>query len=382
MKNRSFGVEYHCHNVDSNGNLGSSRTIVDSPQTYQQMLDSALAKKIDVIFVSNHNFHSVERMLEYKSNHSKYDGIRVYPGVEVSCSYTRPDGRYVKSAHLIGLGVKSEKSYRIGDSPGAAAEKLKSDGAVVIAPHTYGVTSSLMKEGLDMCERNVDVIEAFNSNNLDIYSNTRAFWDAVVLGKPVSAGSDAHMDSTMGRCRIEMAGEKDMDSVLHNFEKGMFEITRADYMTLEETADLYYHQLSRPEKILQSLGETRGERVSGIVGKLVRGYRWSRENSVMRPVSNSVVGLLGGTLIGRTRNISLKMNVYDYPSSILYEPVVEQIRESFRPLDKSKFGPNRVDLGYFPDEKSPEVTVDMMNAHNRTVRTEVIDVEKKVRTNA
>ena len=54
----------------------------DSGVSVEQLLDSALKKKVDVLFVTNHDtLEGYNEILDYQQNHSTmtYNNIKIYP---------------------------------------------------------------------------------------------------------------------------------------------------------------------------------------------------------------------------------------------------------------------------------------------------------------
>ena len=78
-------AELHCHNIFSNGHVGSLEPVHDCNVTIHQQLEQAHIAGLDVLFVTNHNtIDGYKQMLEYKKNHQKFDELKVYPAEEVT----------------------------------------------------------------------------------------------------------------------------------------------------------------------------------------------------------------------------------------------------------------------------------------------------------
>ena len=93
-------------------------------------------------------------------------------------------------------------------------------------------------------------IESFNSNNIDIFSNTISsnFSEENKMNKV--AGSDSHVASTVGRCVNTVESENNMDSILSSMHKGKFRIDKADYASENELYELAHYVLSNSNKPL------------------------------------------------------------------------------------------------------------------------------------
>jgi len=63
----SLKTELHCHNIFSNGNVGTLEPIYDCNVTISKQLEQAHLAGLDVLFVTNHNtIDGYRQMLEYK----------------------------------------------------------------------------------------------------------------------------------------------------------------------------------------------------------------------------------------------------------------------------------------------------------------------------
>jgi predicted metal-dependent phosphoesterase TrpH len=80
-------------------------------------------------------------------------------------------------------------------------DRIRDQGAISLVPHPFCSfrTSVIRPDVLDRVAGRVDIIEGFNGRAIDERDNTYARRYAVVYGKPVSAGSDAHTAGELGR---------------------------------------------------------------------------------------------------------------------------------------------------------------------------------------
>ena len=63
----SLKSELHCHNIFSNGHVGSLEPVHDCNVTISNQLEQAYRIGLDVLFVTNHNtMDGYQQMLEYK----------------------------------------------------------------------------------------------------------------------------------------------------------------------------------------------------------------------------------------------------------------------------------------------------------------------------
>jgi hypothetical protein len=95
-----------------------------------------------------------------------------------------------------------------------------------------------------------DLIESFNSNNIDVFSNiiSSKFSEENKMNKV--AGSDSHVASTIGRCINTVECENNVDSILGSMHKGKFRIDKADYTSESELYELAHYILSSSNKPL------------------------------------------------------------------------------------------------------------------------------------
>jgi hypothetical protein len=95
-----------------------------------------------------------------------------------------------------------------------------------------------------------DLVESFNSNNIDIFSNVVSTKFSEDNMMHAVAGSDSHVASTIGRCINTVESENNMDSILDSMRKGKFKIDKANYATENELYELAHYVLSSSNKLL------------------------------------------------------------------------------------------------------------------------------------
>jgi hypothetical protein len=109
--------------------------------------------------------------------------------------------------HVIALGIHDEiKSNRLAD----ALREIREAGGLIIVPHPFKKGSGLftrpdeeLSEIRKLVVESADAIEVCNSKLLD-RDNERAFALARDLGKPMTAGSDAHFGYDVGDAVLEI----------------------------------------------------------------------------------------------------------------------------------------------------------------------------------
>jgi predicted metal-dependent phosphoesterase TrpH len=165
-----FDLHVHsCYSKDSNASL-------------DEILKYAEFNGLDGFAICDHDrieggFACVKRAQELGSK------MIVIPGVEVSSS----------KGHILVLGV--HKPIKPGLSPEETIKKARQQGAVVIIPHPFKVTSHGIGyiEGLD-----ADAIEVLNSRCVTDGPNNKARKASEELGFPMAGGSDAHEAEMVG----------------------------------------------------------------------------------------------------------------------------------------------------------------------------------------
>ena len=215
-------AELHCHNVFSNGHVGSLEPIHDCNVTIPQQLEQAYLAGLNVLFVTNHNtIDGYKQMLEYKKNHQKFDELKVYPAEEVTTN---------NEAHILVYGV--DHAIKSGLSLHEVLDEAKKQNAVTIAPHPFSLVDAL-REDSTYC----DLFEVFNSSNVDMYSNLRAKKFASERALYVVAGSDSHVRSTIGRSTNLIHSENKLDSVIDAMKHHRVSIENTGYVQPKEALE-------------------------------------------------------------------------------------------------------------------------------------------------
>ena len=215
-------AELHCHNVFSNGHVGSLEPIHDCNVTIPQQLEQAYLAGLNVLFVTNHNtIDGYKQMLEYKKNHQKFDELKVYPAEEVTTN---------NEAHVLVYGI--DHVIKSGLSLHEILDEAKKQNAVTVAPHPFSLLDALRDDSI-YC----DLFEVFNSSNVDVYSNLRAKNFASERDLHVVAGSDSHVRSTIGRSTNLIHSENKLDSVIDAMKHHNVSIENTEYVQPKEALE-------------------------------------------------------------------------------------------------------------------------------------------------
>ena len=215
-------AELHCHNIFSNGNVGALEPIHDCNVTISKQLEQAYVADLDVLFVTNHNtIDGFKQMLEYKKNHQKFDALNVYPAEEVTTN---------NESHVLIYGL--DHSIKSGLSLHEVLDEAKKQDAVTVAPHPFSLLDALREDSI-YC----DLFEVFNSSNVDVYSNLKAKNFAKEKGLHAVAGSDSHVQSTIGRSTNLIHSENKLDSVIDAMKHHKITIEKTAYVQPKEALE-------------------------------------------------------------------------------------------------------------------------------------------------
>lgn len=236
-----ISVEMHCHNSFSNFHLGDNEPPYDCDVSVSDQLERARAIGLDAIFVTNHNtLDGYVQMLEYRDLHEKFSGIEVYPAEEITTD---------TGAHVLAYGI--HKAIVPGLAIEEVIDEIRRQSGISSAPHPFSLLDALREDAV-----RCDMMEVFNSNNLDFFSNVRAAEFAEKNGMVQVAGSDSHVLSTLGRCINMAESENSLDDILCAMGHGRISISRSGYAENGEIlGHLKYKADSSREYVLEYVAE-------------------------------------------------------------------------------------------------------------------------------
>lgn len=228
-------TELHCHNSFSNFHVGSEEPPYDCGISIRDQLERSYQLGLDAIFVTNHNtLDGFSQLLKYKNDHSKFKNIQVYPAEEVTLD---------TGAHVLAYGIHEEISA--GVSIEELIESVKSQGGVSSAPHPFSLLDAIRDDAI-----RCDLVEVFNSNNLDVISNAKASQFAMDNNLTQVAGSDSHVLSTLGRCVNLVDSENNLDDLLHSMKQGKITISQTGYAFQNETMEHLKYKINNSKEYL------------------------------------------------------------------------------------------------------------------------------------
>jgi len=215
-------TELHCHNSFSNFHVGEEEAPYDCNVSIRDQLERSYNLGLDAIFVTNHNtLDGYHQLLQYKKDHVKFHNISVYPAEEITTD---------TGAHVLAYGIHNE--IQSGLSLDDIIDEIRKQGGVSSAPHPFSLLDALRGSA-----KRCDMVEVFNSNNVDILSNVRATQFALDNNMIQVSGSDSHVISTLGRCVNMIESENTLDSILQSMKHGKIEISQTGYALQNETLD-------------------------------------------------------------------------------------------------------------------------------------------------
>ena len=215
-------TELHCHNEFSNFHVGELDAPYDCNITVQEQLEQSYKLGLDSLFITNHNtLDGYKELLDYQNNHEKYKRIKVFPAEEITTD---------EGSHVIAYGLS--KTIKPGISFGETLDEIRKQDAISSAPHPFSLLDAIRDKAKDC-----DLIEVFNSNNVDVLANTKATLFAKENNMTGIAGSDSHVLSTLGRCTNVIESENKLDDVLYSLKHGKIKIQNTGYATAKETID-------------------------------------------------------------------------------------------------------------------------------------------------
>ena len=230
-----INTELHCHNSFSNFHVGKDEPPYDCNISIRDQLERSHNLGLDAIFVTNHNtLDGFHQLLEYKNDHTKFKNIDVFPAEEITID---------TGAHVLAYGIHDV--IEPGLSLEEAIDEIRKQDGVSSAPHPFSLLDAL-RDNAKKC----DMVEVFNSNNIDMLSNARATEFALDNNMIQVAGSDSHVLSTLGRCVNVIDSENNLDDILYAMKHGCVEISQTGYAQQTETLDHLRYKINNSKEYL------------------------------------------------------------------------------------------------------------------------------------
>jgi len=228
-------AELHSHNQFSNFRLGNDETPYDCNVTIIEQLERANDLGLQALFVTNHNtLDGYSNLLQYKNDHYKFKNIQIYPAEEISID---------SGAHVLAYGI--HKEIKSGLPIEEVIDEIKIQNGISSAPHPFSLIDAL-REKAKQC----DMIEVFNSNNIDVISNVKATQFAMDNNKLKVVGSDSHVLSTIGRCVNVIESENNLDDVLHAMRHNKIKIHQTGYALQNEIMEHMKYKINNSKNYI------------------------------------------------------------------------------------------------------------------------------------
>ena len=270
----------------SNFRNGSTLVPFDCGISFTEQLENARNNGINALFVTNHNTtDGYRQILEFKNNHAKYNDLRIYPAEEVTID---------NQGHVLAYGITEE--VEPGMSLEETLDRIKSLNGVSSAAHPFAVSNGIREKAIQC-----DLIESFNSNNIDHASNLVATKFASDNHLVNVAGSDSHIASTIGRCMNSVECENTLDSILGSMRSGKIDIVKSEYISRNE---LYEHA----HYVLSSSKESILEYALSRYPHFYKTAKWTLNYYVSHP-HNPLWHALGAIGLYLTKRVSEKVNL-------------------------------------------------------------------------
>ena len=265
----------------------------DCGVTIEEQMNEAYRRGIEVLFVTNHNtLDGYRQMLEYKTNHEKFANLQIYPAEEVTTD---------TNGHVIAYGIHSE--IRPYMSLEEIIDETRRQDGVSSAPHPFAVTNGI-REKASFC----DMIEVFNSNNIDRFSNFASKIFAVKNNMTQVAGSDAHLTSTIGRCLNLIESENTLDDILSAMRSNKLKIKETQLISRKEVLSHVRYILLNSTPYLLDYARQYHPNLEGIAEIALRSFD-KNPNSV-------VWGAISWLALFLTKRVSEKVNAKGYSPDI------------------------------------------------------------------
>ena len=299
-------AELHCHNSFSNFHVGGKEPPYDCNVGVREQLEKARLAGLDAVFVTNHNtLDGYTQMRECARSHEKFSGMSVFPAEEITID---------TGAHVLAYGLHE------GVPPGLCLEetleRIRGQGGVSSAPHPFSILDALRERAAEC-----DMVEVFNSNNVDLASNARACEFALDHGMTAVAGSDSHVLSTMGRCVNEIDSEPSLDGVLDAMKHGRVRASSTGYAARAETLEHLRYKIGSSHEYLAEYIRTEYPGSGWVLSLLLRAYSLAPNSQLWDLVYEVAVRLM--------RRLSARINggILD-PASVSERKLGEMLRMS------------------------------------------------------
>ena len=179
------------YRVDLHSHTGHSK---DSLLPAEHLLRAAAARGLSAIAVTDHDtLGGAQQAAELAARRPEwFGGVRVLPGSEIKTA----------EGEIIGLFLRADVPPAL--SPEDTIARIREQGGLVVVPHPFDRPrrSRLAETALRRVAHLVDAIEGLNARTSLARDNLAARRFAREHGLAITAGSDAHVASEVGRAYV------------------------------------------------------------------------------------------------------------------------------------------------------------------------------------
>ena len=256
-------AELHCHNIYSNFHLGKDEPPYDCNISFREQLERSKELGLNALFVTNHNtLDGYTQLLRYKNDHDKFKEIQIYPAEEVTID---------SDAHVLVYGIHQE--IKPGISLEEVIDQVKKQNGVTSAPHPFGLVDAI-RDNAKKC----DMIEVFNSNNVDVISNVKAIQFGDENNMIGVAGSDSHVLSTFGRCVNVIETENNLDDILYSMKHNRISIHHTGYAKQSEILEHLKYKMNNSKDYLMEYINEKYPRSKWLFSLLIKMYNHNHDS--------------------------------------------------------------------------------------------------------
>ncbi len=193
-------IDLHTHSIASK----------DGGITPEQYADILKNEKLDIIAITDHDRIDFAQGLQKALGSDK-----IIVGEEISTAVGDVIGLYLTDIIEPGLSIKD------------TIDRVHAQGGIVYIPHPFeSIRKGISREQLDSVSENVDIVEGFNGRAFFQHKSPEATAWARLNGKVVSASSDAHGKSGIGRTYSALQNTPTRATLVHELAISKMVVSR------------------------------------------------------------------------------------------------------------------------------------------------------------
>ncbi len=155
------------------------------------------------------------------------------------------------------------------------------------------------------------MVESFNSNNVDRFSNVIAERFAKEHRMATIAGSDSHVVSTIAKCVNMIDSENNLDDIVQVMSKGRVRIASREYASKDQVFEHAYYIISSSKELLLEYTMLHHPR-------MFKAAKWVLTSFTSNP-NGRTWRTMAGVVLYLVRRASEKVNVRGYDPKIFLE---------------------------------------------------------------